>query len=167
MVLIKCILQVIPIICTTFIFSQPLYAELSTEEQAYFRDAESHLNDKEKALFQAVERGDHEAIWKLSNEKVNLDVTDQSGNTPLHKAAMLDELGAIEALYGEGANIEARNNQKETPLDVAKSYGNPQAEFLLQGLSWQETIDKRIEEEKFESIEEEERFRDEHDFCFE
>lgn len=63
-----------------------------------------------------------------------LKVKDPPGNSPLHWAAYLSHMDTVHYLIESGANVNARNWAKETPLHAAaqSSYGDAEiVEFLL------------------------------------
>ncbi|KAF2470483.1 ankyrin, partial [Lindgomyces ingoldianus] len=62
-----------------------------------------------------------EAVHQLVSAGANLGVTDTfDGNTPLHLACN----AAIAELFLEkGANVATRNNNRQTPLDLASQLG--------------------------------------------
>ena len=49
-------------------------------------------------------------------------VRNDRGNTPLHRAALINEVAVIESLLAAGAAIAARNDRGDTPLHVAAQY---------------------------------------------
>ena len=122
-------------ILIAFVFSVSLYAN------------EVVLNDQEKALFEAVEKGEVETIEELANAGVDLDVKNEHGETALHRAATLGNLRVIETLYLEGAYIQETNRSGETPRDTARFNGNLQAKHLLKDLELQWALDNGVESE--------------------
>ena len=50
----------------------------------------------------------------------NLEVQNESGNTPLHLAALGGTAEAVMALLGGGADPKVRNNSDELPFDYAR-----------------------------------------------
>lgn len=53
----------------------------------------------------------------------NTSIKDVYGNTPLHTAALADNHAIIESLYNNGADLEARNDDLQTPLHLAAKEG--------------------------------------------
>ncbi|WP_353275377.1 ankyrin repeat domain-containing protein [Wolbachia endosymbiont (group A) of Pipizella viduata] len=51
--------------------------------------------------------------------KAQVNATDNSGNTPLHWAALNGEKDVVKALLGEGANVDAKDNRGWNPLHLA------------------------------------------------
>ena len=81
------------------------------------------LNDEGKApIHYAAESGLEEVVKKLLEKKVNLSLTDKLGNNALHLALMSDKVSAAicELLVKSGLDINAKNNEGKTPLDLAK-----------------------------------------------
>ena len=63
------------------------------------------------------------ALLTMPSKKVNVDAKDADGDTPLHKAAGSKNTEAVKALVKYRANTLAKNNNGETPQDVAKKHG--------------------------------------------
>lgn len=81
----------------------------------------------------AAKRGEFEAVLSLFSEGASLSSLDAQGNTALHLAAK-EGLGlTVSTLIGLGADVNARNMQKETPLMLlaAKKDGAAIAEEIL------------------------------------
>ena len=57
----------------------------------------------------------------LNETDINIKVTDQKGNTALHKAAKRMSPEVVKMLLDKGADIGAENNKGQTPLDIAKN----------------------------------------------
>lgn len=62
---------------------------------------------------------------------VDLDATDSTGRTALHRGAFFDQVGAVGALLRGGARANARDGCGRTPLDVAIERGSTQTAALL------------------------------------
>lgn len=60
-----------------------------------------------------------DAIDLLLRHGVDLEARTPSGNTALHMAAEQGHAGAVQALIEAGANIQATNNARETPIMLA------------------------------------------------
>ena len=69
-----------------------------------------------------------EEVTACLDTGVNLEVRDNAGLTPLHRAAKNTEnLDVIKVLINAGADKDARNNDKRTPLHGAVTFNNPVA----------------------------------------
>lgn len=55
----------------------------------------------------------------VTRKRALLDVMDKNRNTPLHFAAMVDNLSSVDALVAMGCNINAKNSTRRTPLHEA------------------------------------------------
>ncbi|MEO0997736.1 MAG: ankyrin repeat domain-containing protein, partial [Pseudomonadota bacterium] len=78
-------------------------------------------------LWHAIGRNDTGLIEKLAAAHA---IADSDGNTPLHRAAILGDLGAIAVLTARGADLGAVNSSGETPLIAAlkaRQYGTLEA----------------------------------------
>ncbi len=61
-----------------------------------------------------------------------VDLANQRGDTALHAAAAHDYTSVARLLVDRGASLDARNSQRQTPLDVV---GTPETAEFLSGLS--------------------------------
>ncbi len=89
------------------------------------------VNTQEKTTPEASKQNDDTNIQKLilsgkGNEaqelfqaKIDVNNTDENGNTPLHAAAQVNDADLVRFLILKGANTEIKNNLGETPLHVA------------------------------------------------
>ena len=57
----------------------------------------------------------------------------EDGWTPLHCAATEGHIEVAELLLEKGANANAQDNSRMTPLDYARNFGNTEMERLLAG----------------------------------
>jgi hypothetical protein len=57
----------------------------------------------------------------LLDQGVNRDQLDKYNNTPLHLAAVNDHLEVVQCLMTYGADVNAKNNLGQTPLDAAET----------------------------------------------
>ena len=75
------------------------------------------------ALHKAAYWGHDDTVEFLLKElKVNVNVADKSGNTPLHDAARFGHLGVAKILVNSGASLSMKNKNGMTPIDLAKEY---------------------------------------------
>lgn len=74
------------------------------------------------ALFYAVNQPQTTVMQALlrrgANPNVSLKHEDSAGNTPLHFACLMEKLPHIELLLQYGADVEARNQYGQTPIDL-------------------------------------------------
>ncbi len=68
----------------------------------------------------------------LLDAGADVNVSNQSGSTPLHYAAFLGELECATLLQQAGANLGARNSDGKTPAQWAAFHGNKEMAKLLQ-----------------------------------
>jgi ankyrin repeat protein len=71
--------------------------------------------------------GDIEVVKKHLVDGAELETKDFRGWTPLHYAAYRGHKEIAELLIAKGANVNAKNNVGDTPLDLATHLSNPNA----------------------------------------
>lgn len=71
------------------------------------------------------------AAVRLAQETDVIERRDINGHTPLHRAAKRGDLGAIQWLLGQGADLEARDRRHRLPVDLADERKRPQAAAFL------------------------------------
>jgi ankyrin repeat protein len=72
----------------------------------------------------ATEAQQLEAVKVLLEHHVDLNVATDTGQTALHYAALTMD-SVVEVLVKSGANMNAKDNQGRTPLDMASGKGGP------------------------------------------
>eukprot|EP01064_Diplonema_japonicum_P026007 TRINITY_DN3742_c0_g1_i2.p1 TRINITY_DN3742_c0_g1~~TRINITY_DN3742_c0_g1_i2.p1 ORF type:complete len:693 (+),score=187.21 TRINITY_DN3742_c0_g1_i2:36-2114(+) len=87
----------------------------------YAHDAISAVLCRPKcALHVATEKGDFKKVKDLLVKHPEaLDHTDSNGNTALHVAVHHSQISIIRCLMEHGADLEAANNDLQTPMDIA------------------------------------------------
>jgi ankyrin repeat protein/glyoxylase-like metal-dependent hydrolase (beta-lactamase superfamily II) len=84
-------------------------------------------------IHEAAACGHKKMIDTLIAQGIGLDSRDnESGATPLHLAVMAGQNGMIDFLVARGAGINIKNNNGETPLDLAIERGLDEIERLLE-----------------------------------
>ena len=83
------------------------------------------------ALYYAVDGGHFESVALILKTGMNINITNEDGNTCLHKAMIKDNERMINYLVARGADINALNSFKQTPLfyasgSILKKYGYTQ-----------------------------------------
>lgn len=82
-------------------------------------------NANERDVFFAVFDGDLSMIQQfLASSEANAEVTNDSGLTLLHVAAMSGKLDVVQLLVDKGANVNAKADSGETPLHLAAANGH-------------------------------------------
>jgi len=83
-------------------------------------------NQDGRLLLKLLETQKFYAAGLLLNQwkPINLTYTDSNGNTVLHLAAKNNQEGLIQLLVMMGAELQLRNNEMQTPVDIAKSQGS-------------------------------------------
>jgi len=80
--------------------------------------------DIKSALFSASKQGRAEDLPEILATNVDVNLTDQLGNTPLHYATSANHVHVVEILLSNPKiNINAQNNYKDTPLHKAAVRG--------------------------------------------
>ena len=77
--------------------------------------------------------GDKDAVRRLLDDAdTDVNETDSTGETPLHKACHAGELEIIELLLQkDGIDISSRSNNGQTPLHIVSKLGNVKAAKLI------------------------------------
>jgi len=85
--------------------------------------------NREKFCRSVAEEGKLETLKSLLllKKTFNIDATDETGETPLHKAARMGRLSAIQLLIENGADRGIRNSKGQTALDLARGEGGDNA----------------------------------------
>ena len=111
-------------------------AILNRKVQSVFRHARDRTSTNPKKIEQLginfLDMSDEERV-KLSNK------TDERGNTALHYAAKTGNLQVCQQLYnnGKGTDINARGQNKMTPLEFASRYGDEKCpESVWECMKW-------------------------------
>lgn len=76
------------------------------------------------ALQAASHNGHIEVIRVLLKYDVELEIEDKDGDRAAHHAAFGDEAAVIELLARKGADLNARNKRRQTPLHIAVNKGH-------------------------------------------
>ena len=63
--------------------------------------------------------------------RVDVNATDQKRTTPLYHAAMNENLEGLTLLIKAGADVDAKNNERSTPLDTTIRENNPKNAEVL------------------------------------
>ena len=115
--------------------------ELTMEEKSKLRAPE---------LFRAVKSGNTAGVTKLIViGKVDTNVKDVNGWTPLHHACIRGYSGIAQLLLGSGAIIEPLTNDRRSPLELAKIAGHGNVMTVLRkALSMQCLVSPLSVEEK-------------------
>ena len=71
----------------------------------------------------------------IKNSK-NVNIKDSQGNTPLHQAAMKNDDYVAQMLLDKGADVKAKNNKNETPMEVAQKCESDKVVKLLAAKSF-------------------------------
>ncbi len=73
-------------------------------------------------LFRAIEANNEQVVVNLIRDGEAINVSDGSGNTPLHLAARAGSTRIFQALLKGGANLTHKNLRGESPMAVAERY---------------------------------------------
>ena len=129
----KHILQLLMISLTVLFFSSCLSSasdEAEISENEYYTEPEqvtiqTHVTQEETQTKESpniqklILSGKSVEAQELFQAKIDVNTTDEKGNTPLHAAAQVNDADLVSFLLLKGADTEIKNNQGETPLHVA------------------------------------------------
>ena len=82
---------------------------------------------RDTRLVEALKAGDTAAALSLLQKRVDVNVAEPDGTTPLHWAVRLDDLNLVNRLIRAGANVKASNRYGVTPIQLACINGSAAA----------------------------------------
>ena len=90
------------------------------------KQTESKLEDmdKNKALFEAVDRGDATMVTKILQDKLSLEIKNEKGRTALMEAVYKTDNKIAVLLITAGADVNAQDGIKNSPFLYAGAEGN-------------------------------------------
>ncbi|MDB6095144.1 MAG: hypothetical protein JWM32_2706 [Verrucomicrobia bacterium] len=80
---------------------------------------------KSQGLLDAVEREDESSVRALLASRVDVNVRDKGGSTPLMRASLHGDLAIVELLIAEGANLDVHDKLGKTALHYAAQEQHP------------------------------------------
>ena len=86
--------------------------------------AAQFLNAGDLRLIDAVKEQDRKAIDSLLRSRVDVNVPQPDGATPLAWAVHLDQADTVDALLKAGAKVNTVDEYGDTPLTLAATVGN-------------------------------------------
>ena len=89
---------------------------------------------KSPPLHQAIVNDKIDMLGLLLDARPDLEAANQNGATPLHVAAWVGSLRAIELLVAKGAKLQSRRSDGLTPMLEAQGSQHPEAADLLRRL---------------------------------
>lgn len=114
--------NITPVVLTTAL----MFAGCATNSQeAQPKPQEKQEPVKQSSLFEAINNNDLNALKTLLSKKnVELNVLNDDGYTPLHKAIINKNYLVVKLLLEKGADITVKTKWKESPLFLALKYDN-------------------------------------------
>ena len=100
-----------------------LLASLSAASAA----AQTTAPKRDTRLVNALKAGDTAAALALLQQRIDVNVAEPDGTTPLHWAVRLDNLNLVNRLIRAGANVKAANRYGVTPIQLACINGSAAA----------------------------------------
>ncbi|MBA8758065.1 ankyrin repeat domain-containing protein, partial [Wolbachia pipientis] len=83
----------------------------------------------EPELYQAVSNCDMDKVKSLIENGIDLNERSSNGNTPLHKAIMLENIPVVRLLLINRAKLFIKNKKGETAYDLSKDKASVQRLF--------------------------------------
>jgi ankyrin repeat protein len=83
------------------------------------------------AIEHALEYNYKQWITLLLKHNADINISDVQGNTATHYATIKNNVGLVEELIAQGADITAKNNEGKTAQDIAHDQGFAQLERVL------------------------------------
>lgn len=107
---------------------------MAREVHTYSQTMETTLASDDQRIFElAAIEGDRVRIRNLLKAGVDVNVVDESGNTPLFWACIYGRLETVKLLLSKHADVNAVDSRQNTPLIMAAKFGHPRVvEALLQ-----------------------------------
>lgn len=91
----------------------------------------SELSYPSNTLIEAVRRNDIDEIKEMIKNGTNVNELGLGNSTPLHWAIFFDRFEAIKILVSSGADTEFKDNEGNTPVNLARKLGKKEIENLL------------------------------------
>ena len=91
------------------------------ESQQMTPESETPTTEPVISIHRAAGLGEDEIVKQYLADGVDINLKDEFGYTPLHKAINSRYLGMVDILVAEGADVNAKNNYGSTPLHMAVS----------------------------------------------
>ena len=112
-------------------------------------------NKDDSALHYACRQDYEKIVELLIKYKIDVNVINADGNTPLHIAVIHSNINIIFLLLKNGANIKHKNNDGRTPLCLSNIINREKIERILKEKKEKKEKEKKEKEEKEEKKEEE------------
>ena len=81
-------------------------------------------NMTQKELHKATLQGDIKTIRALLKKGADINIKDESGNTPLHDAVRKGDIDSVKILLKAGAKTNIKDKAARTPLELAEKFGH-------------------------------------------
>ena len=118
-------------------------------KEKYLLDMNEKDDQFKTPLHYSIEKNNYEILNILINyENIDVNPIDKEGNTPIHYAILNNNERAIKKLIQYHANINIKNNEKKTPLEIGLNSKNKKIsniftrKTLVQQLFFEQTIKK-------------------------
>ena len=85
-------------------------------------------------LMAAAITGQSDAATLLLTKGAKPDIQNKEGSTALHMAAFFGYLEIVNAMVASGADVNARNERSETPLDTVKGAWSEELKGVYQAI---------------------------------
>jgi ankyrin repeat protein len=125
----------------------------------FFMDADMDVNplmDHAFHLFLAIEYGRDDLVKMiLDSKKIDVNVRNHRGDTPLIQACYLENLACIQHIVNAGADVSLKNAEGKTPqdiLEITKHRSVNEQKDLMSCTVYDSEYDKEVDEKLLSSI---------------
>ncbi|XP_020903271.1 transient receptor potential cation channel subfamily A member 1, partial [Exaiptasia diaphana] len=106
-------------------------AEVAGEESGDDSDKITPKRSKAQQLKDAIMSGDISEVENLLNQKIDVNLSDGFGRSPLHNAVLKGIPSIVDILLKSGADVNKKDDREDSAVHYAARVGNPQVLTLI------------------------------------